>query len=139
VVAAVGVHRSNAADVVHALADVREELGHLDARLAVLLERERRSHERTGLALGRDRAARQRLPVVLVEHRLRIEAVDLREAAVHEEEDHALRARRMIEPARIERAVLLNRARRASDRFVVAARERLLAETCAYLAQRLSI
>ena len=71
--------------------------------LAVLLERERRSHQRAGLALGGDRAAGQRLAVVLVEHRLRIEAVDLRQAAVHEQEDHALGARGMIELARVER------------------------------------
>ena len=36
------------------------------------------------------RAAGQRLAVVLVEHRLGIEAVDLRQAAVHEQEDDAL-------------------------------------------------
>ena len=59
-------------------------------------------HQRAGLALGRDRAAGQRLAVVLVEHRLRIEAVDLRQAAVHEQEDDALRARRMIELALVD-------------------------------------
>ena len=73
-------------------ADVREQLADLHAALAVLLERERRSHQRAGLALGGDRAAGQRLAVVLVEHRLGIEAVDLRQAAVHEQEDDALGA-----------------------------------------------
>src|SRR4029077_17835638 len=101
--------------------------------LAVLLERERRLHERPRLALGRDRAAWQRLPVVLVEHRLRVEAVDLREAAVHEEEDHALGARGMIEPARIERAVLLERSGRARDRLADEAPRRHAAETPARL------
>ena len=47
-----------------------------------------------GLPLGGDRSAGQRLAVVLVEHRLRVEAVHLREAAVHEEEDDVLRLRR---------------------------------------------
>ena len=37
-------------------------------------------------------AAGQRLAVVLVEHRLGIEAVDLRQAAVHEQEDDVLGA-----------------------------------------------
>ena len=56
-------------------------------------------------------AAGQRLAVILVEHRLRIEAVDLRQAAVHEQEDDALGARRMIELARIDGAVLQQRRR----------------------------
>ena len=45
-------------------------------------------------------AARQRLAVVLVEHRLGIEAVHLRQAAVHEQEDDVLGARGMIERPR---------------------------------------
>src|SRR6478672_4595467 len=44
--------------------------------------------KRPGLAFGRNRSAGQRLAVVLVEHRLRIEAVHLRQPAVHEQEDH---------------------------------------------------
>ena len=49
-------------------------------------------------------AAGQRLAVVAVEHRLGIEAVDLRQAAVHEQEDDVLGPRRMIrEPSRTQR------------------------------------
>jgi hypothetical protein len=44
-----------------------------------------------------DRAAGQRLAVILVERRFGIEAVDLRQAAVHEQEDDVLRASRMVE------------------------------------------
>ena len=100
VVRDVGVHRADHADVVGARADVREELADLEAALAVALERERRLHQRAGLALGRDGAARQRLAVVLVEHRLRIEAVDLRQPAVHEQEDDVLGARGMVQARR---------------------------------------
>ena len=64
-----------------------------------------------------DRAAGQRLAVILVEHRLRIEAVDLRQPAVHEEEDHALGARGVIELARVEPASCAERTGRPGDRF----------------------
>ena len=93
----VGVHRSNDADVIRATADVREELTHLQPALAVAREREGRLHERAGLALGGHRIARQRLPVVLRQHRLGVEAVDLRQTAVHEQEDDVFRAGRVMQ------------------------------------------
>ena len=111
VVRDVGVHRADEADVVGAAADVREQLADVHAALAVLLERERRTHQRAGLPLGRHRSAGQRLAVVLVEHRLGIEAVHLREPAVHEQEDDVLRLRRVMQPAVGERRLLAPRAR----------------------------
>jgi hypothetical protein len=59
-------------------AHVRPQLAELQAGLAVLLELERRLHQVAGLALRLHRAAGQRLTVVLVEHRLGVEAVDVR-------------------------------------------------------------
>ena len=67
--------------------------------LPYLRERERRLQERAGLALGRDGPAGQRLAVKLVEHRLGVEGVHLRRAAVHEQEDDVLRPRRMVQAA----------------------------------------
>ena len=79
-------------------------------------------------------AARQRLPVVLVEHRLRIEAVDLREPAVHVQKDDALGARRVVERARAVDGLTVDEAR---GRRATAdqAREREHAEAVADLAE----
>ena len=66
---------------------MRPQLAEVETALAVLLELERRLHQHAGAALGLDLLARQRLAVVLVEHRLGIEAVDLRHATVHEQKD----------------------------------------------------
>ena len=77
VVRDVGLHRADDADVI----DDSERCGKISLtsmpRLAVLLERERRLHQRAGLALGRHRTARQRLAVVLRQRRLGVERVDL--------------------------------------------------------------
>ena len=99
VVRDVGVHRANHADVVGAGADVREELADLEAALAVARELERRLHQRAGPALGGHGAAGKRLAVILRQHRLGIEAVHLRQPAVHEQEDDVLGARRMMQSA----------------------------------------
>jgi hypothetical protein len=93
----VGVHRPNHADIVRAAAHVREQLAHFQAALPVPGEREGRLHQRAGLALGRHGTTRKRLPVVLVEHRFRIEAVDLRQATVHEQENDGLGLRRVVQ------------------------------------------
>ena len=138
VVRNVGVHRTDEADVVRAFADVREQLADLDAGLAVLLEREGRAHQRAGLAFGGNRAARQRLSVVLVEHRLRIEAVDLRQAAVHEQKDDTLGARRVIEPPRVDAAVLGQRPGRSDNRLAHETGEREHAEPVAHAAERVA-
>jgi hypothetical protein len=55
---------------------MREKLADLQARLAVAGEAERRLHERAGLSLRLD-LVRDRLAVILVELRLRVEGVDL--------------------------------------------------------------
>ena len=102
VVGDVGVDRSDEADVVGHLANVWKQLADVHPRLAVFLERKRRPHQGSGLALGRDRAARERLAVILVEHRLRIEAVNLGQSAVHEQKNHPLCARRMVKLANVE-------------------------------------
>ena len=85
-----GVDGADDADVVDALADVGEELADFDAALAVALELEGRLHEGAGLALVAEVAAGHGLAVVLGEHGLGVEAVDVRQAAVHEEEDDVL-------------------------------------------------
>ncbi len=89
----VGDHRADHADLVGALADMRKQFAELRPALPIFLEAERRLHQDAGLALGHDLFARHRLPVVLVEHRLRVERVDLRHSAVHEQKDDLLGAR----------------------------------------------
>ena len=59
---------------------------------------------------------RQRLAVVLVEHRLGVERVDLRRPAVHEQVDDVLRLRREVRLLRRER---VERRRRRGERRVV--------------------
>ena len=71
-------------------ADVREQLADLDAALAVLVELPGRRQQVAGrreleLRLGE----RQRLAVHLGELRLGVEGIDVRDAAVHEQEDDA--------------------------------------------------
>src|SRR5262249_39708219 len=82
-------------------------------------------------------SAGQRLAVVLVEQRLGVEAVDLREPPVHEEEDDALGARGMIQLPRAERAILVCYIC-ARDRFADEAGEREHAETVADAAERVA-
>ena len=55
--------------------------------------------KRAGLPLGLNGPARQRLAVILVKHRLGIEAVHLRKSTVHEKEDDMLRARGVVNTA----------------------------------------
>jgi len=87
VVRDVRVDRADEADVACALADMRKQFAHVHTALAVLFELERRAHRCTRLALGGHRSARQGLAMILVEHGLRIEAIHLRQSAVHVEED----------------------------------------------------
>ncbi len=113
----VRVDGADEADVVGARADVREQFAHVHSALAVLLERERRAQQRTGLAFGGDAAAGQRLPVILVEHRLGIEAVHLRQPAVHEQEDDVFRFGRVMKSAgRTDLRVLVRAAQRRGCR-----------------------
>jgi hypothetical protein len=92
-----GVHGADPADVVRDFAQVRPQLANIHPALAVLLKRERGFHQLAGAPLSRDRSAGQRLTVVLVEHRLGIEAVDVRASTVHEQKNHTLDPLRMIQ------------------------------------------
>jgi hypothetical protein len=65
------------ANVVRAFADIGKQLADLHTALAVLLEREGRAHQGAGLALGLNLSPGQGLSVIFVEHRFRVEAVDL--------------------------------------------------------------
>src|SRR5207247_5218382 len=98
----------------------------------------RRPAHRARLALGGDRAARRRLTVVFVQRRLRIEAVRLGQAAVHEEEDHALGTRRVIELAHLEAAVLRLDCAGTHERLAHETGERQHPETVAHLAERVA-
>ena len=68
----------------------REDLADLGTALPVLSELERRSHQVARRAVGLDLRPGQRLAVVLDQHRLRIERIDVRHAAVQEQKDDAL-------------------------------------------------
>jgi hypothetical protein len=93
----VGVHRADHAEIVGESADFFEHLAHFKPALAAFGEFERRFETRAGRAL-RFEHVRQRLAVVLVQHRLRVERIDVRGAAVHEEMHHALRLRLKMRP-----------------------------------------
>src|SRR4029077_19909321 len=70
----------------------------LDAALAVMLERERRFHQRrraAAIARGAELLG-QRLAVIAGERGFRIEGIDVRRAAVHEQENDALGERREV-------------------------------------------
>ena len=134
----VGVDRPDHAHVVRALAQMGEQLAYFHAALPVLLEGERRAHQSTRLPLGRDGAARQGLTVVLVEHRLGIERIHLREAAVHEKEDDALGLRGVIERPAGQFPGLIQNPTRPCDRLVYKSREGHHPEATAHPAQRLA-
>src|SRR5262249_986259 len=72
---------------------------HFHAAFTVLLEGELRAQQRAGLPLGLNCPARQRLAVILVEHRLGVEAIYLTKAAVPEKENDVLRPRRLVNRA----------------------------------------
>ena len=93
------LHRADDGDVVGDLRQVGQQLRDLGARLAVLLELERRAEqlrraldEREPLAL--DELFGNVLTVVLGQGRLRIEQIDLRRRPGHEQIDDALDLRR---------------------------------------------
>ncbi len=90
VVRDLGVNGTHDTDVVDALPDIGKEFADLNAALAVFFEGERRFHERSGLALMAEIASRHGLSIVFGQHRFRIKAIDLRQTAVHKEEDDML-------------------------------------------------
>ena len=87
-----GGHRSDDAEFVGELRDVGEEIAHPGAGLTALLEGPGRLEDfadvvELGLFELTDRLARV-LPVMLLEHRLVVEGIDLGNPAFHEEKDH---------------------------------------------------
>ena len=98
-----------------------ENLAHRDAAFALLNELERRWKSGAGATL-RLHVERDGLAGVFGEHRLRVERIYLRRAAIHEEVNHALcfggKLGRMRQQGRSSgrgRAELLKRAPRASE------------------------
>ena len=117
-----GVHRVDEGDVVDALAHVGKEIRDVLAALSVLLEGPLGSDDAPFVpcptpAPGLDL---DRLPVQGVEPGLVVEGVDVARTTVHEEEDHALRARREVGRLRRQRVrparerVVLGRAREST-------------------------
>ena len=74
---------------------VREQIGDLDSRFAVLLERPLAAQQARGrvdvLILHVAELGRPLLSVQFIEQRLRIECLQMRRAARHEHEDEGLR------------------------------------------------
>ena len=90
VVRAVRVHGADDADIVDALAQIREDLADLDAALSEFFELEGRLEQVTRLALGFQIGCGHGLAVILGQHRLGVESVHLRGPAIEEQEDHSL-------------------------------------------------
>ena len=89
-----GEHRADEGDVVDLLRQVRQDLGNLHARLAVLGELVRRRHESASLVDELDivgQIASRRLPFVLRESGFGVKQIHLAWPAVHEELDDGLR------------------------------------------------
>ena len=89
---AVRVHALHERDVVHARGQVREQVAHPRAALAVLAEVPLGAHHAALVAVAAAALGLHLdgLPVVLVELGLVVEGVHVARAAVHEQEDHAL-------------------------------------------------
>ena len=89
VVGDVRVHRANDAALIDDLANVRQRFADLDPALPVWPELERRRHEAGRVWLLVNLAGRLGV-FVFLQRRLGVERVDMRRAAVHEQEDHPL-------------------------------------------------
>jgi hypothetical protein len=86
-----GVHGADDRHVVDVLGGVLKDLADLDAAFAVLLELVGAGEGGAGLALRRQVGHRQFLAGVGLQRRLRVERVDVRGTAIHEEMDDVLR------------------------------------------------
>ena len=85
-------HRAHDGQVVDTRSDPRKQVADRDAALAVLAKLPRASqHVADVVELRRVRLDLDRLAMLAVEPGLGVERVDLRRAAVHEQEDHARR------------------------------------------------
>src|SRR5229473_136572 len=87
----VAAHRTDYAHIVDGFAQLGKNIADFDAALSIFLETERRFHEIANLhrvsGSGDRVGARHWLAVVLIEHRLWIESIDLRWAAIEEQKD----------------------------------------------------
>jgi hypothetical protein len=92
-----GIDGAHPADIVGHFTQMRPKLADVHSALPVLLELERRLHQFAGSALGFDVSAGKRLAVILLERGLRIEAIDGGASSVHEQEDHAFDALRIVQ------------------------------------------
>ena len=96
----IGLHRADQAEVVHDLAGVRQQFGKLDAAFPVALEFELRAEQRRvgvdeGGAVIFQQLGGRELAVALGELGFMIEEIEVARGAGVEEEDHALRLRRL--------------------------------------------
>ena len=101
------MHRAHDRQIVDNTGHVGEEFADFGTALTVLLELKWRSDQVTGAARKRNDTRLgegQRLAAVPVENRLRIERVNVRRAAEHEQHDDALGARREMRFAQRQRA-----------------------------------
>ena len=88
------VHGSQQRQFIHLRGQPREDFRHIHPALPVLLERERRRHQRPRVPLPHDHIALafERLPGVFRQRGLGIESVHVADPAAHEQGDHGLRA-----------------------------------------------
>ena len=80
----VGVHGANDADVVNRVTQLGENLADLDAALATTAEGERRAEQIAGLSLGLQISGRDGMAAELLQHRLGVERVDLRQMCIRD-------------------------------------------------------
>ena len=83
----VGDHRPDDAELVDDSGHVRKDFADFDAVAAVFPEGEGGPHQGAGGELGARGLVGQRLAVVLVEHRLAVEGIDLGEPALQEHDN----------------------------------------------------
>src|SRR5712691_3561861 len=81
------VQRTNHAEIVSAFTQPREDLGHLQATLAVSARPKWRLHQIASLPFTARTPTGKWLPIVLVQHGLGVERIHLGEAAVEKEKD----------------------------------------------------
>src|SRR5688572_9257662 len=95
-------HRANQADIVHALAQVREQV--TDERSGFSAGTELPTWlEQNTLLIGETASDTDRFPVSGEKLRLKVERVHVRHATVGKDENNALRARRVMRHPRCER------------------------------------
>ena len=102
----VGMHRANQAHLVNDLTDVREKFAYLNPAFTVRLELEGRSKSTASHIFRLGTSPGKWLSVVLLQKRLGIERVHLRQTAVEENVNHMLGLRSVM------RQVTLSRVRR---------------------------